>query len=283
MVSENTQPQAEEPQAQPQPEITDITPEGQDTFNPALPFVLQTEETQSEETSEQGAENVQAPPADPQQETEETSTQSVPSTETEQSQETPAQAEPVVSPQTNLDTAPSDRGVDNRIQEMEQQLRGFQAEKVQQQFGQQKAQVQAQYEQQGYDTEVAAVLTQQWEANAVQVQRIQTAAINRENLMANMMTEALSLSKEFSVDPQELLKYTDPAQMRAAAVNQSKYNKLEQENRKLKERLAPAQKFADNTPSPASEDSHEYWMDRYIQGDNSPKAQAAGRRAAGLQ
>ena len=281
MVSENTQPQAE--QAQAQPEITDITPEGQDAFNPALPFVLPTEETQSEETSEQGAENVQAPPADPQQETEETSTQSVPSTETEQSQETPAQAEPVVSPQTNLDTAPSDRGVDNRIQEMEQQLRGFQAEKVQQQFGQQKAQVQAQYEQQGYDTEVAAVLTQQWEANAVQVQRIQTAAINRENLMANMMTEALSLSKEFSVDPQELLKYTDPAQMRAAAVNQSKYNKLEQENRKLKERLAPAQKFDDYTASPASEDSHEYWMDRYIQGDNSPKSQAAGRRAAGLQ
>ena len=281
MVNENAEPQAEQVQAQ--PEITDSTPEGQDLFNPALPFVLPTEETQGQETSEQEAENVQAPPAEPQQETEETSTQSVPSTETEQSQETPAQAEPVVSPQTNLETAPSDRGVDNRIQEMEQQLRGFQAEKVQQQFTEQKKQVQAQYEQQGYDTEVAAILTQQWEANAVQLQRMQNAAINRENLMANMMTEALSLSKEFSVDPQELLKYTDPAQMRAAAVNQSKYNKLEQENKKLKEQLAPAQKFDDNTASPASEDSQEYWMDRYIQGDNSPKAQAAGRRAAGLQ
>tara|TARA_R100000306_G_C4251768_1_gene80809 strand:+ start:216 stop:491 length:276 start_codon:yes stop_codon:yes gene_type:complete len=91
------------------------------------------------------------------------------------------------------------------------------------------------------------------------------------------------LSKEFNVDPQELLKYTDPAQMRGAAVSQSKYNKLEQENKKLKEQLAPAQKFDDNTVSATSEDSQEYWMDRYIQGDNSPKAIAAGRRAAGLQ
>ena len=281
MVNENVEPQVE--QAQAQPEITDTTPEGQDAFNPALPFVLPTEETQSQETSEQEAENVQAPPAVPQQETEETGTQSVPSTEAEQTQETTAPAEPVVPPQTNFEPAPADKGVDNRIQEMEQQLRGFQSEKVQQQFVQQKAQVQAQYEQQGHDTEVAALLTQQWERSAVQLQQVQNAAINRENLMANMMTEALSLSKEFNTDPQELLKYTDPAQMRAAAINQSKVSRLEQENKQLKQQLAPAQKFDDNTASAASEDSQEYWMDRYIQGDNSPKAQAAGRRAAGLQ
>ena len=116
----------------------------------------------------------------------------------------------------------------------------------------------------------------------MQVQQMQQAAIHRENLMAGMMTEALSLSKEHNVDPQELLKYTDPAQMRAAAVGQAKYNKLEQENKKLKEQLAPAQKFDDNSASVASDDSQDYWMDRYIQGDTSPKAQAAGRKAAGL-
>ena len=281
MVSENTQPQAE--QAQAQPEITDITPEGQDAFNPALPFVLPTEETQSEETSEQGAENVQAPPADPQQETEETSTQSVPSTETEQQSQNVTPAEPAVAPQINEPAPAIQPDFDTRMKDMEQQLRGYEAEKAQQAFAQQKQQVQAQYEQQGYDTEVATLLTQQWEANAMQMHQMQNAALHRENLMAGMMTEALSLSKEFNVDPQELLKYTDPAQMRAAAVSQSKYSKLEEENKKLKEQLAPAQKFDDNTASPTSEDSQEYWMDRYIQGDNSPKAIAAGRRAAGLQ
>jgi hypothetical protein len=281
MVSENTQPQAE--QAQAQPEITDITPEGQDAFNPALPFVLPTEETQSEETSEQGAENVQAPPADPQQETEETSTQSVPSTETEQQSQDVTPAEPAVAPQINEPAPAIQPDFDTRMKDMEQQLKGYEAEKAQQAFAQQKQQVQAQYEQQGYDTEVATLLTQQWEANAMQMHQMQNAALHRENLMAGMMTEALSLSKEFNVDPQELLKYTDPAQMRAAAVSQSKYSKLEEENKKLKEQLAPAQKFDDNTASPTSEDSQEYWMDRYIQGDNSPKAIAAGRRAAGLQ
>ena len=281
MVSENTQPQAE--QAQAQPEITDITPEGQDAFNPALPFVLPTEETQSEETSEQGAENVQAPPADPQQETEETSTQSVPSTETEQQSQDVTPAEPAVAPQINEPAPAIQPDFDTRMKDMEQQLRGYEAEKAQQAFAQQKQQVQAQYEQQGYDTEVATLLTQQWEANAMQMHQMQNAALHRENLMAGMMTEALSLSKEFNVDPQELLKYTDPAQMRAAAVSQSKYSKLEEENNMLKEQLAPAQKFDDNTASPTSEDSQEYWMDRYIQGDNSPKAIAAGRRAVGLQ
>ena len=281
MVSENTQPQAE--QAQAQPELTDITPEGQDAFNPAFTFVLPTEETQSEETSEQGAENVQAPPADPQQETEETSTQSVPSTETEQQSQDVTPAEPAVAPQINEPAPAIQPDFDTRMKDMEQQLRGYEAEKAQQAFAQQKQQVQAQYEQQGYDTEVATLLTQQWEANAMQMHQMQNAALHRENLMAGMMTEALSLSKEFNVDPQELLKYTDPAQMRAAAVSQSKYSKLEEENKKLKEQLAPAQKFDDNTASPTSEDSQEYWMDRYIQGDNSPKAIAAGRRAAGLQ
>ena len=280
MVNENVEPQVE--QAQAQPEITDTTPEGQDTFNPALPFVLPTEETQSQETSEQGAENVQATPAVPQQETEETGTQSVPSTETEQQSQDAAPAEPAVAPQPNEPAPAIQPNFDTRMQDMEQQLKGYEAEKAQQNFTQQKQQVQAQFEQQGHDTEVASLLTQQWEANAMQVQQMQHAAINRENLMANMMTEALVLSKEFNTDPQELLKYTDPAQMRAAAVSQSKYNKLEQENKKLKEQLAPAQKFDDNTASATSEDSQEYWMDRYIQGDNSPKAQAAGRKAAGL-
>ena len=281
MVNDNTEQQPS--QSPSQPEITDITPEGQDVFNPALNFVSPTQETSSENTSEQGAENVQAPPAVPQQETEETSTQSV----TDAEQEPPAEQgvptqEPVVPPQTTLDTAPSDVSFDNRMKEMEQQLRGFEAEKAQKQFSQHRDQVQSQYEQQGHEPEVATLLTQQWEANTMQVQQMQQAAIHRENLMAGMMTEALSLSKEHNVDPQELLKYTDPAQMRAAAVGQAKYNKLEQENKKLKEQLAPAQKFDDNSASVASDDSQDYWMDRYIQGDTSPKAQAAGRKAAGL-
>ena len=288
MVIENAESQAEQPQSQPQPqpqpEITDTTPEGQDLFNPALNFVSPTEETQSESTSEQGAENVQAPPAVPQQETEETSTQSVPATEGDQPAEQVAPTEEtVVPPQTTLKTPPEQGGLDNKVREMEQQLRGFEAEKAQQQFVQQKQQVQAQYEQQGYEPEVATLLTQQWEANAMQMQQMQQAALRRENLMAGMMTEALSLSKEYNVDPQELLKYTDPAQMREAAVTQSKFSKLEQENKRLKEQLAPAQKFDNNTASPTSEDSDEYWQERYIQGDNSPKALAAGRRAAGLQ
>ena len=91
------------------------------------------------------------------------------------------------------------------------------------------------------------------------------------------------MSKEFNTDPQELLKYTDPIQMENAAKGQAKLNKLEQENKRLKEQLAPAQKFDNNTTSPTTEDSDEYWQERYIQGDNSPKALAAGRRAAGLQ
>jgi len=282
MVSENTTPQAEESQPQAEPVITDTTPEGQDSFNPALPFVMPTETNETQDSSEQGAENVQAPPAVPQQETEETSAQPVPSTETEQQSQDAVPAEQNVQPQATP-TPAIQPDFDTRVKELEQQVQGYQAEKAQQNFAQQKQSVQTQYEQQGYEPEVAALLTQQWESNAMQMQQMQTAAINRENLMAQMMTEALSLSREYNVDPQQLLKYTDPAQMREAAVSQSKFNKLEQENKKLKEQLAPAQKFDDNAASPTSEDSDEYWQERYIQGDNSPKALAAGRRAAGLQ
>ena len=284
MVSENTSPQAEEPQAQPQvdePIITDTTPEGQDAFNPALPFVLPTEDnvqapvapteepatettTQEEQqTPEQGAENVQATPAAPQQEV---GTQ--PATET-----------PLPSPPQQ----PAQPSVDDRMKQMQQALQGFEAEKAQQAFTQQRQQVQQQYEQQGFDSETANVLTQQWEANVQQAQQMTFQAQSRENLMASMMTNALRLQKEFGADPMELLRYTDPIQMEQVAKGQSEVNKLKDENKQLKEQLAPAQKFDDNTASTASEDSQEYWMDRYIQGDNSPKAQAAGRRAAGLQ
>ena len=281
MVSENTQPQAEEPQAQPQPEITDITPEGQDTFNPALPFVLPTEDnvqapvapteepatettTQEEQqTPEQGAENVQAQPVAPQQEV-----------GTQPATETPLPPPP---------QQPAQPSVDDRMKQMQQALQGYEAERAQQAYAQQRQQVQQQYEQQGFDPETANVLTQQWESNVQQAQQLTFQAQSRENLMASMMTNALRLQKEYGADPLELLKYTDPIQMEQIAKGQSRFNKLEQENKKLKEQLAPAQKFDDNTASPTSEDSQEYWMDRYIQGDNSPKAQAAGRRAAGLQ
>ena len=281
MVSENTQPQAEEPQAQPQPEITDITPEGQDTFNPALPFVLPTEDnvqapvppteepatettTQEEQqTPEQGAENVQAQPVAPQQEV-----------GTQPATETPLPPPP---------QQPAQPSVDDRMKQMQQALQGYEAERAQQAYAQQRQQVQQQYEQQGFDPETANVLTQQWESNVQQAQQLTFQAQSRENLMASMMTNALRLQKEYGADPLELLKYTDPIQMEQIAKGQSRFNKLEQENKKLKEQLAPAQKFDDNTASPTSEDSQEYWMDRYIQGDNSPKAIAAGRRAAGLQ
>jgi len=286
MVSENTTPQAEEPQAQPQaePVITDNTPEGQDAFNPALPFVLPTEDNvqapvapteepateaqpqEQQQEPEQGAENMQAQPAVPQQEG------------TQPAVETPLPN----MPEQQVPAQPAQPTVDDRMRQMEQALQGYEAEKAQQQFSQQRQQVQQQYEQQGYDPETANVLTQQWETNAMQVQQMQYQAQSRENLMAIMMTNALKLQKETGADPMELLKYTDPIQMENAARGQSEINKLKSENKRLKEQLAPAQKFDDNTASPSSEDSQEYWMDRYIQGDNSPKALAAGRRAAGL-
>ena len=290
MVSENTQPQAEEPQAQPQaqpqPEITDITPEGQDAFNPALPFVLPTEDnvqapvapteepatettTQEEQqTPEQGAENVQAQPVAPQQEV---GTQ-------------PAVDTPVPNiPEQQVPQQPPQPTVDDRMKQMEHALQGYETEKAQQAFYQQKEQVRQQYEQQGHDPETANMLSQQWENNALQLQQAHWQAQSRENLMASMMTNALRLQKEFGADPLELLRYTDPVQMRAVAAQNAEVNKIKAENKKLKEQLAPAQKFDDNTVSATSEDSQEYWMDRYIQGDNSPKAIAAGRRAAGLQ
>ena len=178
---------------------------------------------------------------------------------------------------------PAQPSVDDRMKQMQQALQGYEAERAQQAYAQQRQQVQQQYEQQGFDPETANVLTQQWESNVQQAQQLTFQAQSRENLMASMMTNALRLQKEYGADPLELLKYTDPIQMEQIAKGQSRFNKLEQENKKLKEQLAPAQKFDDNTASPTSEDSQEYWMDRYIQGDNSPKAIAAGRRAAGLQ
>ena len=288
MVSENTTPQAEEPQAQPQadPTITDNTPEGQDAFNPALPFVLPTEDNvqapvapteepateaqpqEQQQEPEQGAENMQAQPAVPQQEE-----------GTQPAVETPLPN----MPEQQVPAQPAQPTVDDRMRQMEQSLQGYEAQRAQQEFAQQRQQVQQQYEQQGYDPETASVLTQQWEQGVAQAQRIQFQAHSREQLMASMMTNALRLQKETGADPLELLKYTDPIQMENAARGQAKLNKLEDENKRLKEQLAPAQKFDDNTTSPTSEDSDEYWQERYIQGDNSPKALAAGRRAAGLQ
>ena len=136
MVSENTTPQAEDPQAQPQaePVITDNTPEGQDAFNPALPFVLPTEDNvqapvapteepateahpqEQQQEPEQGAENMQAQPAVPQQEG------------TQPAVETPLPN----MPEQQVPAQPAQPTVDDRMRQMEQSLQGYEAQRAQQ-------------------------------------------------------------------------------------------------------------------------------------------------------
>ena len=50
----------------------------------------------------------------------------------------------------------------------------------------------------------------------------------------------------------------------------------------LEAQLVPSQSFNDNQSTPAASNDEDRWLERYNDGDRSPQAQAAARRAAGL-
>ena len=96
---------------------------------------------------------------------------------------------------------------------------------------------------------------------------------------AEHFAEKYSLSIK---DLSELRQHRDPQSMEAAAKRMSSDREKDAEIARLRAQLVPNQSFNDNQSTPAATNDEDRWLERYNDGDRSPQAQAAAKRAAGL-
>lgn len=199
-----------------------------------------------------------------------------------------AEAEPVPpaasapTPETPTPATP-DPEMRRRLTLLEQQNREYQETAQRQQLDQWEQEAVATYQNQGFTAEQARLAAQQnrrqYEAQA-QLRRQHEIALENERGRYNA---ALHYGKQFGVDPASLISFSSPQEMEREARHMKEVNDLRSEVTKLKQAKVPAGQTFDNGRSTAApSDSDEAWMQRYIDGDHSPKAVAAGRKAAGF-
>tara|TARA_Y100000401_G_scaffold6266_2_gene4271 strand:+ start:266 stop:1060 length:795 start_codon:yes stop_codon:yes gene_type:complete len=260
--------QAEQPESAPSEDFsggttTDITEEfaGVNTF----------EDTPTEAVDETPSESPEA----------ETPAQPTPEPEVlNQESETP------VVPETPVpDVNPAVDDLQKRMQEIEQQNLEYRNQQQQNQLKQQTDGYRQQLEQAGYLPDQAAQISQNWAAQQSQVVQMQQQAEQQARFLQGQANAAEHFATKYGLelkDLAELRKFPDPQQMEDAAKRLKSDRDKDAEIARLKAQLVPAQEFDNSQSTPAPSSDEDRWLDRYNQGDRSPQASAAARRAAGL-
>ena len=255
--------QAEQPESAPSEDFsggttTDITEEfaGVNTF----------EDTPAEAVDETPSESPEA----------ETPAQPTPEPEVlNQESETPAVP----------DVNPAVDDLQKRMQEIEEQNLQYRNQQQQSQLRQQTDGYRQQLEQAGYLPDQAAQISQNWAAQQSQVVQMQQQAEQQARFLQGQANAAEHFATKYNLelkDLAELRKFPDPQQMEDAAKRLKGDRDKDAEIARLKAQLVPAQEFDNSQSTPAPSSDEDRWLDRYNQGDRSPQASAAARRAAGL-
>ncbi len=92
---------------------------------------------------------------------------------------------------------------------------------------------------------------------------------------------AVQIGQEHGIHPRELIQYNSPQAMIAAATQQKRIKSLEEQVKTLTQRTVPSQTLESGQGAIGGR-GESAWLQAYNNGDRSPQAQAAARKAAGL-
>ena len=246
---------------------TDITSEfeGVNTFNDT--DTSPTDITTTEETTETVGEVTTPPPS------------------TEPPTESPAVTEPVASTEEVPGNNEEIDTLQKRLEAIEQQNNQYQQNQVRGQLQQQANQYSQQLEQQGYLPDQAQQVAQQWMAQQSEVVRVRQEQEQYNKFVQGQNNAAEHFATKYKLelnDLAELRRYDTPEGMEQAAKGMASIRDKDSEIARLRAQLVPSQNFADNQSTPAASNNEDRWLERYNDGDRSPEAAAAARRAAGL-
>ena len=137
----------------------------------------------------------------------------------------------------------------------------------------------------GYMPDQAEFVARNWLNGVSEQARVQQQQQEYVEYVQGQALAAEHFAKKYNLgleDLGQLRQHRDPASMEAAAKQIASVRAKDDEIAKLRSQLVPNQSFNDNQSTPAVSNDEDRWLERYNQGDRSPQAEAAARRAAGL-
>jgi len=194
----------------------------------------------------------------------------------------PAAEQPPVAIPPVQTSGPDSAILRQQLEQAQTRLQEFERQQAQVSLETEVGQYQNQLEEQGLMPEQARPVAQQYRQFRQREMQLQQMAQTQQQNALGKFYAALHFSQLHGADPRELMQYDTPQAMEAAAKTQSELKTLKAEVQKLKQGRVPASTLETGQVAPVSARTESGWLDAYNNGDRSERAQAAGRRAAGL-
>jgi len=213
-----------------------------------------------------------------------------PSTETptEEAPDSTAESAPAALPAPPIEETPPVNTQDN----LQQRLELLERQNLEYSKTQEEAALSSQYEQykndleqNGYLPDQAEHVAKTWLSGATSEQARVQQYQNQIEFVQGQAVAAEHFADKYKLqlsDLSDLRQHRDPQSMEAAAKRIASDREKDAEIAKLRAQLVPSQSFNDNQSTPAAANDEDRWLERYNQGDRSPQAAAAARKAAGL-
>lgn len=175
--------------------------------------------------------------------------------------------------------------INNRVADLEAQNAQYQKAQYEAALNEQYTKYKTDLENNGYLPDQAEHVARTWLGQVSEQARAQ----NEQQMYAQFLQGQQSAAEHFAArynlginDLAELRQHRTPESMEAAAKRISSDREKDAEIARLRAQLVPTQDFNDNQSTPAATNDEDRWLERYNQGDRSPQAEAAAKRAAGL-
>ena len=181
--------------------------------------------------------------------------------------------------------APAAGNLQQRMSQLEQQNALYQRSQYETQLNDQYTKYRTDLEANGYMPEQAEHVAQNWLQQASEQGRLQQQQEEYAQFVQGQAVAAEHFAGKYKLnigDLRELRQHQDPQSMEAAAKRMASDREKDARIAELEAQLVPQQPFNDNQSTPAASNDEDRWLERYNDGDRSPQAQAAAKRAAGL-
>ena len=175
--------------------------------------------------------------------------------------------------------------VNQRLVQLEQQNAQYQRSQYDAALNQNYEKYKSDLENAGYMPDQAEFVARNWlngvseQARVQQQQQEVVEYVQGQAIAAEVIAQKYNLGLN---DLSKLRQHRDPQSMEAAAKQIASDRDKDTEIARLRAQLVPNQSFNDNQSTPAASNDEDRWLEKYNQGDRSPQAESAARRAAGL-
>ena len=175
--------------------------------------------------------------------------------------------------------------VGQRLAQLEQQNAQYQRSQYDAALNQNYEKYKSDLENAGYMPDQAEFVARNWlnqvseQARVQQQQQEVVEYVQGQAIAAEVIAQKYNLSLN---DLGKLRQHRDPQSMEAAAKQIASDRGKDAEIARLRAQLVPNQSFNDNQSTPAASNDEDRWLEKYNQGDRSPQAESAARKAAGL-